>query len=102
MTDPDHPLTGTPDDDAEPIGPRLAAEAPLARGAVIAALASVVFGFTFVPQLIGLALAGLSLAQREPGGRRNAWLAVAVSLAMTVVWAVVLGLVLKWWVSNLT
>ncbi|HET8987425.1 MAG TPA: hypothetical protein VFN43_02850 [Humibacillus sp.] len=100
MTDPDHPLSGVPHVDAEPVGLRLAGEAPLARGAVVASLASVVFGFTFVPQLLGLSLAGLSLAHREPGGRRNAWIAVAVSLGMTVVWAVALGLILKWWIAN--
>ena len=102
MTDPDHPLSGTPDVDAEPTGVRLASEAPLARGAVVASLASVVLGFVFVPQLLGLALAGLSLAHRERGGRRAAAIAIAVSLTMTVVWAVVLGLVLKWWASNAT
>ena len=102
MTDPDHPLSETPRDDAAPHGVRLAGEAPLARGAVVASLAAVVFGFTFVPQLLGLALAGLSLARREPGGRRGAWIAIAVSIVLTVVWAAVLGLVLKWWASTLT
>jgi hypothetical protein len=101
VTDLDHPLSGTPDDDAVPSRLRLASDAPLARGAVVASLAAVVFGFTFVPQLLGLALAGLSLAHREPGGRRAAWIAVAVSIALTVVWAVALGLILKWWVSTI-
>jgi Cu/Ag efflux pump CusA len=98
--DPDHPLSGTHDVDAERAGLRLASEAPLARGAVVASLASVVLGFVFVPQLLGLALAGLSLAHRERGGRRAAAIAIAISLAMTVVWAVALGLVLKWWASS--
>lgn len=99
--DPDHPLSGTHDVDPEPTWPRVASEAPLARGAVVASLVSVVLGFTFVPQLLGMALAGLSLAHREPGGRRAAAIAIAVSLAMTVVWAIGLGLVLKWWVSTI-
>ncbi|TQM57528.1 hypothetical protein [Humibacillus xanthopallidus] len=101
MTDPDHPLSEADRGNAEPAGLRLAGEAPLARGAVIASLAAVVFGFTFVPQLLGLALAGLSLARREPGGRRGAWIAIAISVLLTVVWAVVLGIVLKWWASTL-
>ena len=99
--DPDHPLSGTHDVDAERAGFRLASEAPLARGAVVASLVSVVLGFTFVPQLLGMALAGLSLAHREPDGRRAAAIAIAVSLAMTVVWAIGLGVVLKWWVSTI-
>ncbi|GAA2148730.1 hypothetical protein FHX52_2819 [Humibacillus xanthopallidus] len=102
MTDPDHPLSEAELGGDEPTGLRLAGEAPLARGAVVASLAAVIFGFTFVPQLLGLALAGLSLARREPGGRRGAWIAIAVSLVLTIVWAVVLGLVLKWWASSLT
>jgi len=60
----------------------------------------VVFGITFLPQLLGLALGGLSLARREPGGRRPALLAIVLSLALTVGWAVVLGLLLKWWAST--
>ena len=102
MTDPDHALPEGAGEDAGPIGLRFASEAPLARGAVVASLAAVVFGFTFVPQLLGLALAGLSLARREAGGRRAAWLAIALSLVLTVAWAIVLGLVLKWWASTLT
>lgn len=102
MTDPDHPLSEAELGGDEPRGLRLAGEAPLARGAVVASLAAVVFGFTFVPQLLGLALAGLSLARREPGGRRGAWIAIAISLVLTAAWAVVLGIVLKWWASSLT
>ncbi len=98
MTDHDHPLPEARELESGSI--RVAGEAPLARGALVAALASVVFGFTFVPQLLGLALALISLSRREPGGRRNAWIAVCVSIAMTVVWAVVLGLLLKWWAST--
>jgi Cu/Ag efflux pump CusA len=79
--------------------PDLAIEAPLARAAVVATLASVVVGLTFVPQLLGLALGGLSLARRE-GARRLAWLAVVGSLLMTVVWAVGLGLLVTWWAST--
>ena len=99
--DPDHPLSGTQDVGPGRSRPRLASDAPLARAAVVASLVSVVLGFTFVPQLLGLALAGLSLAHREPGGRRAAAIAIAVSLAMTVLWAIGLGLVLKWWVSTI-
>jgi hypothetical protein len=79
---------------------RLAAEAPIARGAVVASLSAVVFGFVFLPQLLGLALAGISLARREPGGRRPALLAAAISLLLTVVWGVVLGLLLSWWATS--
>ena len=72
----------------------------MARGALAASLSAVVLGFTFVPQLLGLALAGLSLARREPGGRRPALLAAATSLALTVLWGVGLGLLLTWWASS--
>jgi hypothetical protein len=89
-----------PDRPRDTTAARLAAEAPLARGAVVAALSAVVLGFTFVPQLLGLALAGLSLVRREPGGRRPALLAVGISLLLTVVWGVVLGLLLKWWAAS--
>jgi hypothetical protein len=89
-----------PDRPRDAARPRLAAEAPLARGAVVASLSAVVLGFTFVPQLLGLALAGLSLVRREPGGGRPALLAVGVSLLLTVVWGVVLGLLPKWWAAS--
>jgi hypothetical protein len=79
---------------------RLASEAPLAKAAVVAALGGIVFGITFLPQLFGLALGGLSLVRREPGGRRPALLAVALSLVLTVGWAVVLGLIITWWAST--
>ncbi len=65
----------------------------------MASLASVVVGLTFVPQLLGLALAGLSLARRE-GAARTAAVAIGVSLATTVGWAVVLGLLVKWWAAS--
>ena len=90
MTEPDHPR--------DPAA-RLAAEAPLARAAVVASLASVVVGLTFVPQLLGLALAGLSLARREPA-TRTAGLAIGISLAMTIAWGVALGLLVTWWVGS--
>ncbi len=77
----------------------MASEAPLARSALAVAIAGVVFGFCFVPQLLGLALGGISLA-REPRGRRHALLAIALSLALTVIWGIVLGALLKWWASN--
>jgi hypothetical protein len=77
-----------------------AAEAPLARGAVLVSLSAAVFGFVFLPQLLGLALAGISLARREPNGRRPAILAASLALALTVGWAVVLGLLFKWWATS--
>lgn len=76
-----------------------AAEAPLARGAVAVALAAVVFGWCFLPQVLGMALGGISLARREPS-RGRAWLAIGLSLALTVVWGIALGLVLKWWAAS--
>lgn len=79
---------------------RLAGEAPLARGAVIASLAGVVLGFCFVPQVLGMALGGLSLARREEAGRRHAWLAIGLALALTVAWGVVLGLLVKGWAAG--
>lgn len=92
MSEPDRPHDGAL--------PRLATEAPLARGAVVASLSAVVFGFVFLPQLLGLALAGLSLARRERAGRAPALLAIGLSLLLTVVWGVVLGLLLKWWATS--
>lgn len=79
----------------------LAGDAPLARAAVWASVTGVVLGFTFLPQVLGLALGGISLV-REPGGRRPASIAIAISLALVVVWGVVLGLVLKWWAASQT
>lgn len=76
---------------------RLAGEAPLARGAVVASLTGVVLGWCFLPQVLGMALSLLSLARRERAGRRLALLALGLSLGLTVVWGVVLGLVVKWW-----
>lgn len=77
-----------------------ALEAPLARAALIAALTGVLLGLTFVPQLLGLGLAGLSLARRERTGRKHALLAIAVSLALVVAWGLALGLLLKWWAGS--
>jgi hypothetical protein len=61
----------------------------------------VVLGFCFLPQVLGLALGGISLA-REPHARRPAGLAIALALVLTVVWGVVLGLLLKWWAASRT
>jgi hypothetical protein len=99
VTDDDRPPV---EDEEYAVGPapRLAADAPLARAAVVVSLVGVVFGITFLPQLLGLALGGLSLARREPGGRRAALLAIGLSLVLTVVWAVVLGALVKWWAST--
>jgi hypothetical protein len=89
-----------PDRPRDAASARLAAEAPIARGAVVASLSAVVLGFVFLPQLLGLALAGISLVRREPGGRRPALLAAGISLLLTVVWGVVLALLLKWWATS--
>lgn len=78
---------------------RLASDAPLARSALAVAVAGVVFGFCFLPQLLGLALGGISLA-REPSGRRHAALAIALSLVLTAAWGIALGALLKWWAGN--
>ncbi|HET7397197.1 MAG TPA: hypothetical protein VFJ94_01645 [Intrasporangium sp.] len=78
---------------------RPASHAPLARGALLAAATGLVLGFCFVPQLLGLALGGLSLV-REPGARRPALLAIAASLALTAGWGAGLGLLVKWWASS--
>lgn len=64
-----------------------------------AAVAGVLLGFCFVPQLLGLALGGISLT-REPKGRRHAVLAIVLSLVLTVVWGIALGALLKWWASS--
>jgi hypothetical protein len=66
---------------------------------VAAAVAGVLLGFCFVPQLLGLALGGISLT-REPKGRRHAVLAIVLSLVLTVVWGIALGVLLKWWASS--
>ena len=99
MTDEDRPQADEREY-AAGSAPRLASDAPLARAAVVVSLGGVVFGLTFLPQLLGLALGGLSLARREPGGRRPALLAIALSLVLTVVWAIVLGLLLTWWAES--
>lgn len=66
----------------------------------MASLTAVALGFVFVPQILGMALGLLSLARRESAGRRLAWLAIGLSVALTVVWGVLLGLLLKWWAAN--
>ncbi len=57
------------------------------------------FGWAFIPQVLGMALGVLSLARREPS-RGRAWLAIGISLALTVVWGIALGLALKWWAAR--
>lgn len=88
-------------DHDRPSGLRLADEAPIARAAVWISLTAVVLGFSFVPQLLAMALGGLSLT-REPAGRKHALLAIGLGLLLTVVWGIVLGLVLKWWAASQT
>ena len=68
VTEPDHPPLSPEVVDALP-GDRfsLATEAPLARGALVVAMVGVVFGFTFLPQLLGLALAGTVAGTRRAG-----------------------------------
>lgn len=101
MTDPDHPLPVVEvDGDVPSDRLSLATEAPLARGAVIASLSAVLLGFCFLPQLLGLALAGLSLARRERAGQRHALLAAAISVVLTVLWGIALGLLITWWAGN--
>jgi hypothetical protein len=78
----------------------LMSETPLAAGSVAAGLAGVVVGFVFVPQLLALALGGLSLARREPNGRGRALLGIGLGLLCTVGWGVVLALLLKWWATS--
>ena len=78
---------------------RLASDAPLARSALIASLVGVVLGFSFLPQVLGLALGGISLV-REPLARRHAGLAIALSLVLTAAWGIVLAILLKWWAST--
>lgn len=80
---------------------RLASEAPLARSALAASLAGVVLGFCFLPQVLGLALGGISLV-REPHARRPATVAIALAVTLTVLWGVVLGALLKWWAASRT
>jgi hypothetical protein len=87
-----------PDGPSGPTG--LFAETPLAAGSVAAGLAGVVLGFVFAPQLLALALGGLSLVRREPGGRGRALLGIALGLLCTVAWGVALALLLKWWATS--
>lgn len=87
----------TSDDHAS--GLRLPGPAPLARAAVWSAMTGVVLGFTFLPQVLGLALGGLSLT-REPAGRRQAGIAISLSLALIIAWGIVLGLLVKWWAAS--
>ncbi len=101
MTDSDHPPSSPEVVDDLP-GERfsLATEAPLARGALVVSMVGVVFGFTFLPQLLALALAGLSLARGERAGRRYALLAIVLSLVFTILWGIALGLLVSWWATT--
>ncbi len=101
MTEPDHPPASPEALDSLP-GERfsLASEAPLARGALAVSMVGVVFGFVFLPQLLALALAGLSLARGERAGRRYAILAIVFSLVFTIIWGLALGLLLRWWARS--
>ena len=51
--------------------PRLASEAPLARSALAVAIAGVIFGFCFVPQLLGLALGGFVFVLPDVGAQAH-------------------------------
>lgn len=73
--------------------------APLARAALLVSLSGVILGFLFIPQVLALALAGLSLV-REPHARRAAAIAAAVSLTLTIAWGIGLGALLKWWAAS--
>jgi hypothetical protein len=75
-------------------------DTPLAAGSVAAGLAGVVVGFLFVPQLLALALGGLSLARRETHGRARALVGIGLGLLTTVLWGVVLALLLRWWATS--
>ena len=97
-----------PEDAGEPVGadtdaaPRVGrfSDTPLAAGSVAAGLAGVVVGFLFVPQLLALALGGLSLARREANGRGRALVGIGLGLLTTVLWGVVLALLLRWWATS--
>ncbi|MEO5744639.1 MAG: hypothetical protein ABIQ53_08650 [Terracoccus sp.] len=101
MTEPDHPPSSPEAVDRLP-GERfsLASDAPLARGALAVSMVGVVFGFVFLPQLLALALAGLSLAREKRAGRRYAVLAIGLSLVFTIIWGIGLGLLITWWARN--
>ncbi len=106
MSDADRPESSGADVEAgsapERTAPRVGrfSDTPLAAGSVAAGLAGVVVGFLFVPQLLALALGGLSLARREENGRARALVGIGLGLLTTVMWAVVLGLLLKWWATS--
>ncbi|MGN6752064.1 MAG: hypothetical protein ACTHJJ_05875 [Intrasporangium sp.] len=84
-------------DSHHPGPPEVAAQAPLARGAMGASVVAVLLGWCFLPQVLGMALGLLSLARRERAGRRLALLAIGLSIGLTVIWGVVVGLLVKWW-----
>lgn len=75
--------------------------APLASASVIAALVAVPLGILFIPQVFAVALGGLSLARREGGGQRKAVGGIVGGLALTLLWALALGLLLKWWARSM-
>lgn len=58
---------------------------------------AVLLGWCFLPQVLGMALGLLSLARRERAGRRLALLAIGLSIGLTIIWGVVVGLLVKWW-----
>lgn len=62
-----------------------------------ASVVAVLLGWCFLPQVLGMALGLLSLARRERAGRRLALLAIGLSIGLTVIWGVVVGLLVKWW-----
>jgi hypothetical protein len=67
---------------------------------VVASVVAVALGWCFLPQVLGMALGLLSLARRERAGRRLALLAIGLSMGLTVVWGVALGLLVKWWARS--
>lgn len=67
---------------------------------MVASVVAVALGWCFLPQVLGMALSLLSLARRERAGRRLALLALGLSIGLTVVWGVALGLLVKWWARS--
>lgn len=88
------------DDEPDAAGLLTDTTAPLARGSLLAALVAIIAGWLFLPQVPGLALAGLSLARREPHGRRLALGGIGLNVALTVLWALALGALASWWAAT--